>query len=101
MIDWGDVHEGDVACDLMVALAFLPQDARPVFEAAYGAIDEITWRRTRFRTIHHSAAVAHYGKESATRISCARGCARCGSSLPYRSDTVFTPPHELATRRCV
>ena len=63
VIDWGDVHEGDVACDLMVALAFLPQDARPAFEAAYGGIDDVTWRRTRFRMIHHAAAVAHYGKE--------------------------------------
>ncbi len=63
VIDWGDVHRGDVACDLMVALAFLPEDARPAFAAAYGEIDDVTWRRTRFRTIHHSAAVAHYGKE--------------------------------------
>jgi len=35
------------ACDLMIALSFLPADVRPEFQAAYGAIDESTWRLAR------------------------------------------------------
>jgi aminoglycoside phosphotransferase (APT) family kinase protein len=61
IIDWGDVHLGDPACDLMIALSFLPADVRPEFQAAYGAIDESTWRLARFRALQHTATVTLYG----------------------------------------
>jgi aminoglycoside phosphotransferase (APT) family kinase protein len=65
VIDWGDVHRGDAAVDLAVAHAFLPVAARPSFLAAYGPVDEETWRLARLRALHLSAALAEYGKETA------------------------------------
>jgi aminoglycoside phosphotransferase (APT) family kinase protein len=64
-IDWGDVHKGDPAVDLAVAHAFLPPAARPSFLAAYGPVDEETWRLARLRALHVSAALAEYAKETA------------------------------------
>ncbi|MHC4134726.1 MAG: phosphotransferase [Planctomycetota bacterium] len=61
VIDWGDVHLGDPACDLMIALSFLPADARADFSAAYGTIDEPTWRLARFRALQHTATITMYG----------------------------------------
>jgi aminoglycoside phosphotransferase (APT) family kinase protein len=65
IIDWGDVHLGDPACDLMIALTFLPAEARPDFQAAYGKIDEPTWRLARFRALQHTATITKYGFEIA------------------------------------
>jgi len=65
VIDWGDVHLGDPACDLMIALTFLPADARAAFEGAYGAIDEPTWRLARFRALQHTATITMYGLDIA------------------------------------
>ncbi len=61
IIDWGDVHFGDPALDLAIAFETLPPRAREAFAAAYGAIDEETWRSARWRGLYHSALVAHYG----------------------------------------
>src|SRR5262249_41628574 len=40
VIDWGDIHVGDVAVDLAIAHSFLLADARQEFRAEYGLIDE-------------------------------------------------------------
>ncbi len=61
LIDWGDVHLGDPACDLMIALTFLPTEARRDFEAAYGPIDGSTWRRAGVRALQHMATITLYG----------------------------------------
>lgn len=63
VIDWGDVHEGDPAVDLMVAHAFLPEEARPAFLAAYGPVAEDTRRLARFRALHHTLAVILYAHD--------------------------------------
>lgn len=63
VIDWGDVHRGDPACDLMVAVTFLPAEAEAAFAAAYGAIDSDTLRLARFRGLFHSASIALYGDD--------------------------------------
>jgi aminoglycoside phosphotransferase (APT) family kinase protein len=61
IIDWGDVHVGDAALDLMIAdLAFEPEHQALLFEA-YGPIDERTRLRARYRAIYHAALTAHYG----------------------------------------
>jgi aminoglycoside phosphotransferase (APT) family kinase protein len=60
IIDWGDVHIGDAAADLMVAFTFLPPAARPAFWDAYGPATPKTLRLARFRAICHSATVAAY-----------------------------------------
>jgi aminoglycoside phosphotransferase (APT) family kinase protein len=61
VIDWGDVHHGDPAADLMVAHEILPQCEHAVFLAEYGAVGETTWRRARWRGLYHAVLVADYG----------------------------------------
>jgi len=61
IIDWGDLHYGDPAIDLSIAFEMLPPAARETLAAAYGEIDEQTWRLARYRAIYHAALVAHYG----------------------------------------
>jgi aminoglycoside phosphotransferase (APT) family kinase protein len=61
VIDWGDVHLGDPALDLSIAISFLPECARPTFEEAYGPVDGATWRRARFRALHYGALLVAYG----------------------------------------
>ena len=46
VIDWGLVGVGDPACDLIVAWALLPPDARNRFRAELG-VDDATWSRGR------------------------------------------------------
>lgn len=62
IIDWGDVHYGDPAIDVSIAFEMLPTEARASFAAAYGEIDEETWRLARYRAIYHAALVAYYGR---------------------------------------
>ena len=61
VIDWGDVHLGDPAVDLSVAHEVLPPGAHNAFRAAYGAVTDTTWRRARWRAMHHAMLVADYG----------------------------------------
>jgi aminoglycoside phosphotransferase (APT) family kinase protein len=61
VIDWGDVHLGDPAIDLSVVHEVVPASAHDAFFAVYGAVDERTWRRARWRAIHHAVLVAEYG----------------------------------------
>jgi aminoglycoside phosphotransferase (APT) family kinase protein len=63
VIDWGDVHEGDPALDLMMVYGFLPSEARADFFAAYGDVDERTLSIARMRAIFHAISVAWYGSE--------------------------------------
>jgi len=61
VIDWGDVHLGDPAVDLSVVHEIVPRSAHGAFFAEYGPVDERTWRRARWRAIHHAVLVAEYG----------------------------------------
>ncbi len=61
VIDWGDVHLGDPAVDLMIAYSFLPLSARAGFEAAYGAIDAHAKARAHFRALYYGAVLLEYG----------------------------------------
>lgn len=63
VIDWGDVHRGDPAVDLMVAFGFLPAAARDGFFEAYGPVDPATRRAARRRALFHAVAVAWYAAE--------------------------------------
>jgi aminoglycoside phosphotransferase (APT) family kinase protein len=63
IIDWGDVHSGDNALDLMMVYGFLPRDARADFFAAYGQVDERTLAVARMRAVFHAISVAWYGSE--------------------------------------
>ena len=62
IIDWGDVHKGDPACDLCVAHTFLPAKAHKDFRKAYGQIDDETWKLARLRGLHLAAALGVYAK---------------------------------------
>jgi aminoglycoside phosphotransferase (APT) family kinase protein len=64
VIDWGDIHLGDRASDLMIVHSFLPPSAHSAFREAYGAVEEITWRMARLRALWHTAAVLIYGHET-------------------------------------
>jgi aminoglycoside phosphotransferase (APT) family kinase protein len=61
IIDWGDLHAGDPAVDLMIVFSVIPPLARARFFSAYGLPGEATLSAARFRAIYHSAMVAHYG----------------------------------------
>ena len=61
IIDWGDVHRGDPACDLMIALSFLPPEAAPAFQETYGPLDPPTLRLSLFRALFHAVAITDYG----------------------------------------
>lgn len=63
VIDWGDAHRGDPACDVSIAHTLLPPQARPAFRAAYGELDDDTWALARLRGLHLAAALAVYAKD--------------------------------------
>jgi len=65
VIDWGDLHVGEPAADLMIAFSLLPPQARGTFREAYGEIGEDTWLRARFRAVYHTAYVISYAHEIA------------------------------------
>lgn len=60
VIDWGDMHKGDPACDLMVAFTSMPRED---FEAGYGPIGEATARLARFRALSHTLGVTLYAHD--------------------------------------
>ncbi len=64
VIDWGDVHCGDVAVDLSVAWSVLPRSAHDAFRAEYGEIDDPTWRLARFKALLTAVSIALYGCET-------------------------------------
>ena len=63
VIDWGDVHAGHVAVDLMIALSLLPPAGQRVFFEVYGEVDDETLRLARFRTLYHSLSLVLYAEE--------------------------------------
>ena len=60
IIDWGDAHFGEPACDLGIAWTFLPEAARDAFLEAYGAVSEATRARAIARALHHGAGLADF-----------------------------------------
>lgn len=75
VIDWGDVHVGDPAVDLMVLWGFLPAAVRPAFRRAYGNIEERALALARQRATFHAIAVAHYAAEAGDASLLAAGLA--------------------------
>lgn len=61
VIDWGDLHYGHPATDLMVAHSMLPASAHDAFIAAYGGVDERTWQIAKYRATYHCGLVANFG----------------------------------------
>ena len=65
VIDFGDVHLGDPAVDLSCAATCLPTDAHAAFFAAYGEVDDATWRRAIFRGCYHAICLLDYALSEA------------------------------------
>jgi aminoglycoside phosphotransferase (APT) family kinase protein len=61
IIDWGDIHHGDPALDLMIVHLALPPAAYGAFRAAYGPIDERMWNASRYRAMYHAIIEIEYG----------------------------------------
>jgi aminoglycoside phosphotransferase (APT) family kinase protein len=61
VIDWGDVHAGDPAIDLVLAHSFLPPSSHADFLAAYGPVDETSWRLARIRSVYVALILLVYG----------------------------------------
>lgn len=61
IIDWGDVHVGDPALDMMAVFSMLPPSAYDEFKHAYGGVDDETWLLAKYRAVYHGALVAHFG----------------------------------------
>jgi aminoglycoside phosphotransferase (APT) family kinase protein len=64
VIDWGDVHLGCRAVDLIVVHSFLPRQAQERFLAVYGEVDENLWKLAELRALFHSSWLALYGHHS-------------------------------------
>jgi aminoglycoside phosphotransferase (APT) family kinase protein len=60
VIDWGDLHYGLPAVDLAVAHLMVPPHLHDAFLAAYGAVDDRTWRFARYRARHHCGYALEY-----------------------------------------
>ena len=61
VIDWGDVHAGDPALDLMIAYLMFDEAPRQAFFDAYGPTDDAMRDRARFRALFYAVALTMYG----------------------------------------
>lgn len=65
VIDWGDVHAGNPAVDLVVVHSFLPPSSHADFLAAYGTVDETSWLLARIRAVYVALILLVYGHSRA------------------------------------
>lgn len=61
VIDWGDLHVGDPALDLMLGYILFDEPSRAVFFDTYGEVDEAAHDRARFRALFYAVALMVYG----------------------------------------
>lgn len=66
VIDWGDVHIGDIAIDLAIVWTLLPPDGRERFRLAYRHThtDGETWRLARFQAVYHASVTTYYAHQT-------------------------------------
>ena len=69
VLDFGDLTSGDPAVDLAIAWMLFDDDARRVFRASAGGIDDATWTRAQLWALHfallyllHSADAPRFGR---------------------------------------
>ena len=60
VIDWGDMHLGDPACDLSVVFTFLPPECWEEFRSEYGLIHAETWSLARLRAMYATSILMVY-----------------------------------------
>ncbi len=68
IIDWGDVHRGEIALDLSLAYGWLDPADRARFFAVYGAVaDPDVVRRARFLALYYGVQLSALGHEPGLR----------------------------------
>ncbi len=63
VIDFGDIHIGDIAVDLAIAHSFLPQKAHVIFRKTYGHIEDKTWGLARLRALYGASIIVEYSHD--------------------------------------
>lgn len=63
VIDWGDTHWGDPACDLSVVYSVLPPDCHAEFWQKYGPVSPETQTLARMRALFHNLALLLYSTD--------------------------------------
>lgn len=62
VIDWGDLHYGHAAVDLMAVHQLIPPRYHGAFLEIYGPVDEKSWFFARARALHHLHFLEEYCK---------------------------------------
>ena len=65
VIDWGDLHFGHRAVDLVAVHQLIPPALFDAFFASYGDVDDVTWRLARARAAWHGVALLASAADSA------------------------------------
>lgn len=64
VIDWGDAHLGDPACDFSAVFSVLPPETHPEFWRIYGPVSADTLMLARMRAIFHNLALLLYAVDT-------------------------------------
>jgi aminoglycoside phosphotransferase (APT) family kinase protein len=64
VIDWGDAHWGDPACDLSVVYSVLPPETHAKFWQYYGPVSPETRMLARMRALFHNLAILLYAADT-------------------------------------
>jgi aminoglycoside phosphotransferase (APT) family kinase protein len=64
VIDFGDVHVGNKACDLAIVYSFIPSEYRNLFFEIYGEVEKSTLILAKFRAILTSTYLLLHGHDS-------------------------------------
>ena len=63
VIDWGDLHIGEAAVDLVIAWTFLPRSAHEAFLAAYGPVEPQDWAMARLRGLFYGVVLGNFAND--------------------------------------
>ncbi|MGE3726777.1 MAG: phosphotransferase [Candidatus Sericytochromatia bacterium] len=64
VIDWGDAHLGDPACDFSAVFSLLPPETHETFWQHYGPVSAETLKLARMRAIFHNLALLLYASDT-------------------------------------
>lgn len=64
VIDWGDAHWGDPACDFSAVFSLLPPETHVTFWRHYGPVSAETLKLARMRAIFHNLALLLYASDT-------------------------------------
>jgi aminoglycoside phosphotransferase (APT) family kinase protein len=64
VIDWGDAHWGDPACDISVVYSVLPPETHARFWQCYGPVSPETLMLARMRALFHNLALLLYAADT-------------------------------------